>query len=521
MIVVKLIALLLSIIISNNEAAKILALYPCLSISHQVVFRPITLELIKQGHDVTVLTPFPMFKKGEAPKNLREIDVLNATYGIYLDHFAKSVTGSKSDLYMQFVNMTSAIHYSSAAQMNLKEFKDLINDSSTKYDLIFVEALYTPFLGISHVFKAPIIMFSSFGPYIDTYDIIGSPSHPFLYHHMYRQRLYNLTSWEKVSELYMTFRLQQILNEAEDKNNRLLKDVFGPNTPDLSVLKSNVDMVLLNIHPIWEGNYPVPPNVIYVGGLHLNTPKELPRELKEYLDNSTNGVIYFSFGSNVRPSMMPQEKFEIFKKVFAQLPYNVIWKWDTDDFKVDSPNVKIHKWLPQSDLLRHPNVKVFITQGGLQSTDEAITGGVPLIAFPMLGDQWYNAEKYEYHKIGIKLDFENLTEDKLKDAITKIVEDKSYKDNVARLRSLMQDQAQPPLERAMWWINYVIRHGGAKHLKSPSSNLPWTEYYEIELLTLVVLSLIIVITLVYILIRYLYKYATVILGRNLIKMKKM
>ncbi|KPJ19193.1 Ecdysteroid UDP-glucosyltransferase [Papilio machaon] len=426
MFAVNLSAFLLSLVISNNEAANILALYPSPSISHQDVFRPITLELVKQGHDVTVLTPFPMFKKGEAPKNLREIDVLDVTFGIYLDHFTKAVTGSKSDLYMQFVNMTSAIHLSSAAQMNAKEFKDVINDPEAKYDLIFIEALYTPFLGISHVFKAPIIMVSSFGPYIDTYDIIGSPTHPFLYHHMYRQRLYNLTLWEKVSELTMSLRFQKVLDEAEDKNNRLLKEVFGPTTPNLSVLKNNVDLVFLNIHPIWEGNYPVPPNVIYMGGLHLSTPKELPRELKEYLDNSTHGVIYFSFGSNVRPSMLPQEKFAIFKKVFSQLPYNVIWKWDTEDFKVDSPNIKIYKWLPQADLLRHPNVKVFITQGGLQSTDEAITGGVPLIAFPMLGDQWYNAEKYEYHKIGIQLDFENLTEDKLKDAITKIVEDKRF-----------------------------------------------------------------------------------------------
>lgn len=67
---------------------------------------------------------------------------------------------------------------------------------------------------------------------------------------------------------------------------------------------------------------------------------------------------------------------------------------------------------------------MFITQGGLQSTDESIIGGVPLIAFPMLGDQWYNAEKYTHHKIGIKLDFENLTEEKLKNAIIEIIENK-------------------------------------------------------------------------------------------------
>ncbi|CAH2058054.1 unnamed protein product, partial [Iphiclides podalirius] len=72
---------------------------------------------------------------------------------------------------------------------------------------------------------------------------------------------------------------------------------------------------------------------------------------------------------------------------------------------------------------RHPNVKLFITQGGLQSTDEAITAGVPLIGIPMLGDQWYNVEKYVHHGIGVRLDIENLTEELLKNAIIEVAED--------------------------------------------------------------------------------------------------
>lgn len=70
----------------------------------------------------------------------------------------------------------------------------------------------------------------------------------------------------------------------------------------------------------------------------------------------------------------------------------------------------------------HPKIKLFITQGGLQSTDEAITAGVPLIGIPMLGDQWYNVEKYVHHKIGMKLDMSSLQEDEFRDAINTVIE---------------------------------------------------------------------------------------------------
>lgn len=63
----------------------------------------------------------------------------------------------------------------------------------------------------------------------------------------------------------------------------------------------------------------------------------------------------------------------------------------------------------------------------------------------------------------------------------------------------MQDQPQKPLERAIWWLEYVLRHGGAKHLRSPAANISWSEYLELELLSLVLISLVtslVLITLV-------------------------
>ncbi|CAG5031204.1 unnamed protein product [Parnassius apollo] len=381
------------------------------------------MELIKRGHEVTVITTDPEFRNDTAPKNLREIDIHDMSYNVWKD-FSLTVTGKEEDLTNQISAFAKIIHNLFEQLMSVKDVQDLIYDKKQQFDLILLEAFFVPVLGFTHIFKAPTILVSTFGTIIGNYEIMGAPTLPTLYHHNFRQRLYNLNYWEKVTELYQYFRFRYIFSSNEEKCNKLIKSVFGPDTPSLSVLKNDVDLLLLNIHPIWEGNYPVPPNVIHMGGLHQTPPKKLPKDLQEYLDTSQNGVIYFSLGTNVLPSSLSQEKMKIFENVFSQLPYNVIWKWDSDDKTVKSKNIKIYKWLPQSDILRHPNVKLFITQGGLQSTDESITAGVPLIGIPMLGDQWYNTEKYVHHKIGIKLSLEKLTENQLKNAITEVIEDK-------------------------------------------------------------------------------------------------
>lgn len=64
-----------------------------------------------------------------------------------------------------------------------------------------------------------------------------------------------------------------------------------------------------------------------------------------------------------------------------------------------------------------------MTQCGLQSTDEAIAAGVPLVGIPMLGDQWYNGEKYVQLKIGRTVDMETIDERKLKAAIDGVLSD--------------------------------------------------------------------------------------------------
>lgn len=68
----------------------------------------------------------------------------------------------------------------------------------------------------------------------------------------------------------------------------------------------------------------------------------------------------------------------------------------------------------------HPNVKVFITQGGLQSAEEAIVKGVPVVGIPFIADQPRNVAAMVQHGLGVKVDAETLTRDVLKNAILEV-----------------------------------------------------------------------------------------------------
>ncbi|VVC99415.1 unnamed protein product [Leptidea sinapis] len=456
---------------SIKHAAKILAVFPTPSISHQVVFRPIVQELAKKGHEVIVITPDPAFPKGKSPANLTEIDVHDISYNAMRQDLVKNFLGDNMKFIFKVGESLKMMTEIFEKQLQASEVRDLMNDKERKFDLIIVEAFARAALGFGHFYKAPVIQISSLA-----------------------YRLYNLSIAEKIFELVRTALYAYIAYPSFEYGHAMMKRNFGKDVPNQVSLQNDVKMLFLNEHPIWSDRHPVPPNIKFLGGIHQTPTKALPQDLKKYLDTSEYGVIYVSFGSNAKPSRIPRDKIDVMIKIFSTLPYDILWKWDADDLPGKSDNINFFKWLPQSDLLKHPNIKIFITQGGLQSTDEAINAAVPLIGIPLFGDQWYNVEKYVHHGIGIKLDILTLTENEFKVALEEILGNKSYRNNILRLRSLMREHPIPPVDMAVWWIEHILRFG-SEHLKSPAAGLSLTQYYEIPLV-LTIASIIFFILLV-------------------------
>nr|CAD7463939.1 unnamed protein product [Timema tahoe] len=120
-------------------------------------------------------------------------------------------------------------------------------------------------------------------------------------------------------------------------------------------------------------------------------------------------------------------------------------------------------------------------QGGLQSIEEALTVGVPLIAIPFFSDQDFNVKKIEEKGIGIRLNFADITKEKLLFALDKVINDSSYQKNVIHLATLLNDQPQTAMDRAIWWTDYVLRHKGATHLRTAAVDMPWYQFLLIDI----------------------------------------
>lgn len=68
-------------------------------------------------------------------------------------------------------------------------------------------------------------------------------------------------------------------------------------------------------------------------------------------------------------------------------------------------------------------MKLFLTQGGLQSIEESIRSRVPMIGIPFAGDQDHNVARIHSLKIGKRIYLEELSEQLLNDTIFEIITD--------------------------------------------------------------------------------------------------
>ena len=189
---------------------------------------------------------------------------------------------------------------------------------------------------------------------------------------------------------------------------------------------------------------------------------------------------------------MPAEKLRIFLDVFASLNQRVLWKFENESIAHLPKNVMIKAWLPQADILAHPNVKVFITHGGLFGTQEGVHYAVPMLGMPIYCDQHLNMHKAVQSGYAISLHFPEITKPLLKESLEKLLYDPYYRNNVERFSSIFHDRQVNARDTAVYWIEYVIRHKGAAHLRSAGLDLKWYQFYLLDviafILSIIVLS---------------------------------
>ncbi|KAK7904674.1 hypothetical protein WMY93_017281 [Mugilogobius chulae] len=253
--------------------------------------------------------------------------------------------------------------------------------------------------------------------------------------------------------------------------NDLMSRHFPPGT-DLLSLELSADIWLVRADFVFEFPRPTMPNVVYIGGFQSQEPSPLSGDLQTFVESSgDHGVVIMSLGTIV--SALPRETTEAIAAAFAELPQKVIWRYIGQPPTSLGNNTLLVKWLPQKDLLGHPKTRAFVAHGGTNGMYEAIYHGVPVVGLPLLFDQFDNVIRLKARGAARIVEAKSITKDSFLEAVKDVIENPSYRENIQRLSRLHRDTPISPMDAALFWIEYVIRNKGARHLQSAGYQLPW------------------------------------------------
>ncbi|XP_009588675.1 scopoletin glucosyltransferase-like isoform X3 [Nicotiana tomentosiformis] len=171
-------------------------------------------------------------------------------------------------------------------------------------------------------------------------------------------------------------------------------------------------------------------------------------EVLNWLDSkSPSSIIYIAFGSDVVPTL--EEHEEIAKALEESSRQNFIWVISKNqdyypnglETQVGKRGLIINGWAPQLLILSHSSTGGFLTHCGWNSTMEAIGQGVPLLAWPIRGDQFYNAKLivcylkigHMVSSIGENIGLKRVKKEEIIQGVQRLMEDKQVHNRVKDL----------------------------------------------------------------------------------------
>ncbi|XP_013116687.2 UDP-glycosyltransferase UGT5 isoform X2 [Stomoxys calcitrans] len=475
--------LLLGVFAGISKAANVLAFLPSASPSHLIIEMAVVREMAERNHNVTVVSVLPLKQEWLHPS----MTYIKLDRGLFDMNSAMNATKSNGLYFMwNFFKMFSEMSSSMAESLEDPKMLELRNNRGNKFDLMLYGYIFGEFfVGLAEHFDCPVALLWPNIPLVPIMKLIGNPF----------EISYTIVSILNVNPNGngILFRLKNVLFMAveyimltiREQGSRSVYEKHFPSDRYASYekAKERVTMVLFSHHFSEKPVRPLVPGLIEIGGIHLNEePKPLPKDIEDFVTSAKHGVIFFSLGTNVKTTHLQPQTLEKIYNVLSKLPQKVLWKCD-DESKVpgNSSNILFRKWMPQADILGHPNVKLFFGHGGKGGITEAKFYGVPMVGLPIFGDQPMNMEEVVQKAYGLSLNHDRtLSEELILNAVKEVLENNTYTNNVKKFSNLYRDRPLKIKDNAVYWLEYLIRYKGAPHLQSPLKTMSFVEANNLD-----------------------------------------
>ncbi|XP_001870893.2 UDP-glycosyltransferase UGT5 [Culex quinquefasciatus] len=447
-----------------SQGSRILAVFPSTSKTNYIFGQVLFEELAARGHQITVISPFEVQYDSEHVTQIKLTGMFThlEDYGMNTNIFTK---WDRSSFYGN-----SHLIYGTAAMADYTlghpKVQELLKSDETFDLLLLDQVLSDSLLGLAYHYQIPAIVYSSTAPNKFINEMVANPHNPaynpisslgYSDRMTFRERLWNtfVSICEQFNYKYLYLPSQEAVFQ---------RHFARKNLPPLLDLIHNVSLVLVNSHPVITYPRPLVPSMVEIGGLHLRQFDEtgLSQDVINWLEAAKNGAIYFSLGANTKSTDLPDNVRRAFTGAFGQLSGTLIlMKWENATLENQSSNVIIGPWMPQQQLLAHPNVRLHITHGGLMSMMESVQYGKPILGIPLAGDQEILVDRAVSAGYGLKLDYQNISQEIVLESIKRIMEESSFRENALRVSRQFREQPMKPMDKAVYYIETVAKDGGA------------------------------------------------------------
>ncbi|NWU89575.1 UD11 glucuronosyltransferase, partial [Upupa epops] len=455
--------------------------------SHWLSMREVLDVLKQKGHEIVVVAPevslhikptknFVM-KLYPVPFTQQELDHLFWKSsqdifegGSFLKRFFKTLEQVKNTSAMFMSTCTHLLHN--------KELMKYLQES--KFDAVFTDPILPCGQIVAEHLSIPSVVFLQQIPCGLEFEATQCPHPPSYVPRTFTSSSDHMTFAERTKNLLVGLSEHLLCHLFYLKHEELASE-FLHREVTIEELFRKASIWLMRYDFAFEYPRPIMPNMIYIGGINCKQKQLLSKEFEAIVNASgEHGIVVFSLGSMV--SEIPMKKAMEIADALGTVKQTVLWRYTGEAPSNLPKNVKLVKWLPQNDLLAHPKTRAFITHGGSHGVYEGICNAVPMVLMPLFGDQMDNAKRIESRGAGLTLNILEMTSKDISTALNAVINDKKYKENIKRLSDLHLDRPIHPLDLAVHWVEFVMRHKGAPHLRPAAHDLNWIQYHSLDVI---------------------------------------
>ncbi|CAI2347470.1 unnamed protein product [Caenorhabditis sp. 36 PRJEB53466] len=368
-----------------------------------------------------------------------------------------------------------------------------------KFDVAYAYIYSSCPIGLIHTAKIPSWVWLNSGPLMDhVAQTVGVPTIP-----SYQPPV----MMESTDEMGFFFRTKSLIGHfliglmhrkmSSDKESEIFREELNdPTFPNTMEIGAKCPLIMVNTNELYDLPRATLAKVVNIGGLGVgfDSAKQLTGEFKQIAETG-KGLVVFSFGSVAAAHEMPETWKNSLLDAFAAFPdYQFVMRYVADDIKERLPkNVHTFKWLPQKDLLLQNRTKAFITHGGYNSLQEAISAGVPLVTIALFGDQPKNAQIAKKHGFAVNIQKGTISKETIVEALNEILSNDGYKQRAQRLSAMVRAQPTKPAERLLKWSEFLAEFKQLENLEPAALKLNFLQYHSLDVVALLLTVVLLVL----------------------------